>query len=175
MSLFLRLWCRTRARSRVIVNEAGNGATELRRRRNCPGRVDHDDKVRLCRNGEGVGGAPKRCSQTHYSGIAKVVLAQVCWIVAAQICRTFNISTRRAWDGSIDRDSVAGMQQRYYLSKFERAGSAWSQGNRRRDKAFHRTRLADHHGRADQLGSDRSRQAPLAQMSGPPRPCTLAR
>ncbi len=96
---------RARARSRRSVKEAGNRATEHRRRRNRPGRVDHDDKVRLCRNDKGVGGAPKRCSQTHDSAIAKVVLAQVCWIVAAQICRTFNIAS--ASERTVDRDSEA--------------------------------------------------------------------
>src|SRR2546422_9437899 len=33
-------------RSRRSVKEAGNRAAELRRRINCPSRVDHDDKVR---------------------------------------------------------------------------------------------------------------------------------
>src|SRR5262245_51130402 len=105
MSLFLRLSCRTGARSGRIVDEAGNRATELRRRRNRPGRVDHDDKVRTCRNGKGVGGAPNRSSQAHDSAIAKIVQAQVCSIVRAQICRTFDIAS--ASKGSIDRDSEA--------------------------------------------------------------------
>src|SRR5262245_16318879 len=105
MSLFLRLSCRTGARSRRIVDEAGNRAAELRRRRDRSGRVDDHDKVRACRNRKGVGRAPKRCSQTHDSAIAKIVQAQVCWIVGAQICRTFNIAS--ASERSIDRDSEA--------------------------------------------------------------------
>src|SRR4029077_9288953 len=105
ISLFLRLSCRTGARSGRIVDEAGNRATELRRRRNRPGRVDDHDKVRTCRNRKGVGRAPKRCSQTHHSAIAKIVQAQVCWIVGVQICRTFNVAS--ATKRSIDRDSEA--------------------------------------------------------------------
>src|SRR5215831_5148453 len=96
---------RTGARSGRIVDEAGNRATELRRRRNRPGRVDDHDKVRLCWNRKGVGGASKRCSQTHHSAIAKIVQAQVCWIVAAQICCAFNVAS--ASRVSIDRDSEA--------------------------------------------------------------------
>src|SRR4029450_9301226 len=75
MSLFLRLRCRTGARSGRVVDEAGNRAAELRRRRNRPSRIDHNDKLRPCRNGKGVGGAPKRCSQTYYSGVAQIIQA----------------------------------------------------------------------------------------------------
>src|SRR5262249_51134188 len=86
-----------------IVDEAGNDTGELRRRRNGPGGVDHDDKVRSCRNGKGVGGRPNGCSQTRDSTIAEIVQAQVCWIVATEICRTFNVPS--ASGGNIDRDS----------------------------------------------------------------------
>ena len=104
--------CRTGARSRGIVEEAGDGAAELRGVSRASSIHNHD-KARACRNGKGVGGAPKRrrlpgdhgAPQTRHSAIAKVVLAQVCWIVAAQICRTFDIAS--ATERSIDRDSEA--------------------------------------------------------------------
>ena len=105
LSLFLRLSCRTGARSGRIVDEAGNRATELRRRRNRPGRVDDHDEIRACWNGKGVGGASNCGSQAHDSAIAKIVQAQVCWIVGAQVCRTFDIAS--ASERSIDRDSEA--------------------------------------------------------------------
>ena len=102
---------------RVIVDESGNDAAELGRRSNRPGRVDHDDEVRLCRNSKGVGCAPKCCSETDDSGIAKIVLAQVSWIVAVQICRTFNVASTSG--GSIDRDFEA-RRGSASIVKFER-------------------------------------------------------
>src|SRR4030095_3279282 len=90
------------------VNEAGHGSAEDRRRRNRPGRVDHDDKVRPRRNYKGVRGAPKCWSQTDDSAIAQVVLAQVCWIVAVQICGALDIAS--ASERSIDCDSEAGFR-----------------------------------------------------------------
>src|SRR5947208_17033031 len=84
-----RSWAR--ARSRRKVEEAGDGAAELRRG-SCSSGVYDDDKVRLRRNGEGVGSAPNRCSQAHHSAIAKVVQAEIRRVIAVQISSDLNIT-----------------------------------------------------------------------------------
>ena len=99
------LLLRAGTRSRRGVKEARDRAAELRRRRNRSRRINHDDKVRLCRNDKGVGNTPKSGSQTDHSTVAQIVQTQVCRIVAAQICGAFDIASPS--ERSVDRDSEA--------------------------------------------------------------------
>ena len=77
---------------------------------------DHDE-VGLRRNGKGVGDSPnrwgapgrgRRATQTNYPAVAQIVQTQICWIVSAQICGTFNIASASDTRFRVDCDSKAG-------------------------------------------------------------------
>ena len=96
---------RTGAGTRREVKEAGNCTAELRRCRNRPRRINHDDKVRLTWHHKRIRHVRNRCAQAYNSGVAEIVQAQVRWIVAAEICSALDVPS--AAERSIDRDGEA--------------------------------------------------------------------